>query len=172
MRRPLGRAAATAFVLLSGLAPIGAVAQDERAPQADEDYGGQTYGGGYAMPPAQTTLAREVAVLRWLDKVTARVDTVEIPVNQTVRVQTLEIIVRACLERPPEDPPESAAFLDVWEVKPGEPADEVFRGWMFASSPALSAMEHPVYDLWVLDCRDRDEASRAKDSTSSSDMAP
>ncbi len=121
-------------------------------------------------PLAAGSIEREVAVLRWLDKVTARVDTIAVPVNRSVRVQTLEIIVRACLERPPEEPPESAAFLDVSEVKPGEPTAEVFRGWMFASSPALSAMEHPVYDLWVLDCRDqRDE--RAKDTTSSTDSA-
>ena len=120
--------------------------------------------------PAEGTIERDTAVLRWLDKVTARVDTIVIPVNKSVRVQTLEIIVRACLERPPEEPPESAAFLDVSEVKPGEPTAEVFRGWMFASSPALSAMEHPVYDLWVLDCRDqRDE--RANETTSSSEAS-
>lgn len=121
---------------------------------------------GYEMAPAKATIQRPVAVLRWLDKVTARVDTIDVPVNESVRIQTMEIIVRACLERPPEEPPESAAFLDVWEVKPGEPTAEVFRGWMFASSPALSAMEHPVYDLWVLDCLSEDEA-RAKANTSS-----
>ncbi|MBF0307776.1 MAG: DUF2155 domain-containing protein, partial [Alphaproteobacteria bacterium] len=54
----------------------------------------------------------------------------------------------------PEETPEAAAFLDVWEIRPGQPATDLFRGWMFASSPALSAMEHPVYDIWVLDCRD------------------
>lgn len=91
--------------------------------------------------------------MRWLDKVVARVSTVEAPVGETVHVGTLSIIVRTCVTRPPEETPESAVFLDVWEVKPGEPAAEVFRGWMFASSPALSAMEHPVYDLWLIECR-------------------
>jgi len=93
------------------------------------------------------------AVLQGLDKVSARVQTIEAPVGVPVRFGSLEIIARACKKRPPEDLPESAAFLDVWELRPGEPTAELFRGWMFASSPALSAMEHPVYDIWVLDCK-------------------
>ena len=94
----------------------------------------------------------DTAVLQGLDKVTARVSTIEAPVGRTVRFGALEIIARTCDKRPPEEPPESAAFLDIWEVRPGEAAISLFRGWMFASSPALSAMEHPVYDVWVLDC--------------------
>ena len=92
------------------------------------------------------------AVLQALDKVTARVSTFEAPVGDTVRFGTLHIIARACDKRPPEETPESAAFLDISEIKPGEPTEGVYRGWMFASSPALAAMEHPVYDVWVLDC--------------------
>lgn len=94
----------------------------------------------------------DVAVLRGLDKVTARISTFEAPVGTTVRFGTLEIIARTCDKRPPEEPPESAAFLDIWEAREGESAVSVFRGWMFASSPALSALEHPVYDVWVIDC--------------------
>jgi hypothetical protein len=69
-----------------------------------------------------------------------------------IKFGALEIIARTCDKRPPEETPESAAFLDIWEVRPGEPATSIFRGWMFASSPALNALEHPVYDVWVLDC--------------------
>ena len=93
-----------------------------------------------------------IAVLQALDKVTARVSTFEAPVGESVRFGTLHIIARACDKRPPEETPESAAFLDISEIKPGEPTEGVYRGWMFASSPALAAMEHPVYDVWVLDC--------------------
>jgi len=99
----------------------------------------------------------DTAVLQGLDKVTARVSTIEVPLGDTAKFGALEIIVRACDKRPPEETPESAAFLDVWEVRPGEPAVSVFRGWMFASSPALSALEHPVYDVWVLDCKNTKE---------------
>jgi len=95
----------------------------------------------------------DTAILQGLDKVTARVSTIEARLGDTAKFGALEIIVRACDKRPPEETPESAAFLDVWEVRPGEPAGSIFRGWMFASSPALSALEHPVYDVWVLDCK-------------------
>jgi len=95
----------------------------------------------------------DTAVLQGLDKVTARVSTFSAPIGVTVRFGTLEIIARVCDKRPPEETPESAAFLDVSEARPGEPTVSVYRGWMFASSPALSAMEHPVYDVWVLDCK-------------------
>lgn len=93
-----------------------------------------------------------VAVLRGLDKVTARTSTFEAPVDEMVRFGTLEIVARHCEKSPPEEPPEAAAFLHISEVKRGEPAETVFEGWMFASSPALSALEHPVYDVIVVDC--------------------
>lgn len=96
--------------------------------------------------------ALDTAVLQGLDKVTARVITLEAPVGKLVTFGTLEIIVRHCDKRPPEETPESSAFLDIWEARDGEPSTSVFRGWMFASSPALNALEHPVYDVWVLDC--------------------
>jgi hypothetical protein len=104
-----------------------------------------------AVLPAQAK-PYEVAVLQGLDKVTARVSTIEAPVGQMIRFGTLEIIARVCDKRPPEETPESASFLDIWEVRPGTVAVSLFRGWMFASSPALSALEHPVYDVWVLGC--------------------
>lgn len=94
-----------------------------------------------------------VAVLQGLDKVTARISTIEAPLDEAVRFGTLEIVPRYCYKAPPEEPPESAVFLEIREVRPGEPAADLFIGWMFASSPALSALEHPVYDIWILDCR-------------------
>ena len=94
-----------------------------------------------------------IAVLQTLDKVTGRVRTVEAPIEQTVRFGTLDIMVRTCRKRPPEEQPESAAFVEVRDIKPGETPKTLFVGWMFASSPAISALEHPVYDVWVLDCK-------------------
>ncbi|MBK8158195.1 MAG: DUF2155 domain-containing protein [Rhodospirillaceae bacterium] len=91
-------------------------------------------------------------VLRAMDKITARVSTITVPVGGTVTFGSLKITAKACDKHPPEETPESSAFLDVVEEKPGEAAQPRFQGWMFASSPALSALEHPVYDLWVLDC--------------------
>jgi hypothetical protein len=94
----------------------------------------------------------DTVVLQGLDKITARVSTIKVPVGQTVTFGALQITARACDKHPPEEAPEAAAFLEVVEVEPDEKPVLRFSGWMFASSPALSALEHPVYDLVVLDC--------------------
>ena len=99
------------------------------------------------------TISEPVALLQGLDKITARVSKFEAAVGTPVRFGTLSIRVRDCEKNPPEETPESAAFLEIDEVRPGEANLRVFSGWMFASSPALSALEHPVYDVNVLDCR-------------------
>ena len=96
--------------------------------------------------------ADEAAILQGLDKVTARISTIEAPLGETVVFGTLRIVACACHKRPPEEPPESSAFLDIVDLKPGQAPEPLFTGWMFASSPALSALEHPVYDVWVIDC--------------------
>jgi hypothetical protein len=93
-----------------------------------------------------------IVLLRALDKVTARVMTLQAPVGEIVRFGTLEIAAAVCEKHPPEEPPESAAFLDIVEQRARQAPVQVFSGWMFASSPGLSPMQHPVYDLWVIDC--------------------
>ena len=109
-----------------------------------------------------TTLALaetyEIAVLQALDKVTARVSTFDAPINATIKFGTLEIIAHTCDKRPPEETPESSAFLDISEARPDEAVVSVYWGWMFASSPALAAMEHPVYEVWILDCKNASSA--------------
>jgi hypothetical protein len=101
-------------------------------------------------------LEYRVAVLQGLDKVTARVSTVRAPLEQPTQFGTLEVVAHACRETPPTEPPESAAFLEIRELPPASDLDgapvDLFSGWMFASSPAVSALEHPVYDIWVIDC--------------------
>jgi hypothetical protein len=96
---------------------------------------------------------RKVVELRGLDKVTARISSLELEIGKAGRFGTLEIVARTCSKRPPEEPPEVTAFLEVTEHRPGREAQRLFSGWMFASSPALNALEHPVYDVWVIDCR-------------------
>lgn len=93
-----------------------------------------------------------VVKLRSLDKISARTMTFEARVGSTVKFGPIYIKVQACRKAPPIEQPESASFLQIWEVTPQEEARWVFSGWMFASSPALSSMDHPVYDVWVLDC--------------------
>ncbi len=109
-------------------------------------------GAAWAAPAPDFMIERPGATLRGLDKITARTSTFDIRLGETRAFGGLRVTLRTCKQNPPEEPPESAAFLDIVEVKPGEPEASVFSGWMFASSPALSAMEHPVYDVWVLGC--------------------
>ncbi len=101
---------------------------------------------------AATALEGAGVSLQGLDKVTARTTTIEVKLGQPVHFGTLEITAKRCYKRPPEESPESAAFLEIREVRPDEAPHDLFVGWMFASSPALSALEHPVYDVWVKDC--------------------
>jgi hypothetical protein len=94
-----------------------------------------------------------VAILQGLDKISARTSKIEAPVGATVQFGTLSIIVRDCEQNPPEAPPENAAFLQIYETSPGEDKKRLFSGWMFSSSPALSELEHPVYDVTLLGCK-------------------
>jgi hypothetical protein len=109
----------------------------------------------------------QVAVLQGLDKTTARATKFDAPIDQPVRFGTLIITVKACDKRPPEEPPETAAFLIIARERPGgtAPSAPIFSGWMFASSPAVSALEDPIYDVSVLDCKTDATAAPPKDST-------
>ncbi|WP_235035442.1 DUF2155 domain-containing protein [Roseomonas sp. 18066] len=96
---------------------------------------------------------KQTAQLQALDKVTARITIVDAPVNRPVRFGTLSITVRACNARPPEEVPDAAAWLEVLETRDDPNGAPVFRGWMFANAPGVSMLEHPVYDLRVLECK-------------------
>lgn len=111
-----------------------------------------------AAPGELSSRPGSVVVLRGLDKVTARTRDFEINVGDTYRFGALDITVRYCRRRPPEEPPEVFAFLEIDDQRTegfgsGAQADRLFSGWMFASNPALNALDHPVYDVWVIDCR-------------------
>ncbi len=97
--------------------------------------------------------AAPIAVLQGLDKITARVSRFDVPVGKSANFFTLSIEVRECQRSAPEDRPENAAFVEIYENRPGEQRFRLFSGWMFSSSPALSALEHPVYDLNLLECK-------------------
>ncbi len=104
-------------------------------------------------PFADSWVAVDGARLEALDKVTGRISVVETVIGEPISFGTLGIIVESCFRRPPELPPDSAALIDVSESRDAAaPPRPLFRGWMFASSPGLSGLEHPVYDVIVLNC--------------------
>jgi len=101
---------------------------------------------------AQTYDPYPVVLLGGMDKVTGRVSAFGVTVGETVTFGSLRVTPRACRKTPPEETPESASFLEIEDVAEDGSGAVAFSGWMFASSPGVSALEHPVYDVWVLDC--------------------
>ena len=94
----------------------------------------------------------QFAILQGTNKVTARTTRIEVPIGTLVRFGNLEIVVQKCETTQPPARREQGALLDVWELKPSERPAQLYYGWMFASSPSLSALQHPVYDLTLLEC--------------------
>ena len=104
---------------------------------------------------AVTWIDGRKARLQALDKITARISTVEAPVGASRFFGTLEVMVNRCAFHPPEEPPENAAFITIHDRGyNGLEPKLIFSGWVFSSSPAISALEHPVYDLTLLACVD------------------
>ena len=99
---------------------------------------------------ARADIATDTVTLRTMDKITGRVQKISVAIGEQTKVGSLNILVEKCLKKPPEEAPENAAFLTIMDEDAGE--TPVFQGWMFSSNPALSAMEHPVYDIWVVEC--------------------
>ena len=95
-------------------------------------------------------ISTDTVTLRTMDKITGRVQKITVGIGEQKKVGSLTVLVEKCLKKPPEETPENAAFLTV--VDEDLPEKPVFHGWMFSSNPALSAMEHPVYDIWVVEC--------------------
>ncbi len=106
-----------------------------------------------------SSLPGSVLVMRGLDKVTARTQDFEIRIGEEYRFGSLTILPRYCRERPPEETPEIFVFVEIYDRRSEngeiveEDAERIFSGWMFASNPALNPLEHPVYDVWPIDCR-------------------
>ena len=92
--------------------------------------------------------ATDAVLLQGLDKTTGRTSFLTVKVGTPFAFGDLSILVERCMKRPPEETPENSAFITITEKD-----NEIFRGWMFSSNPALSAMEHPVYDVWVVECK-------------------
>lgn len=93
-----------------------------------------------------------VAVFAALDKVTARISKLEVPLGETVKFGALKVTPRSCYTRQPTEPPKTTTFVEVQEIQLDGQEKKIFAGWMFAESPGLNAVEHPVYDVWLTDC--------------------
>ncbi|WP_414653772.1 DUF2155 domain-containing protein [Hyphomicrobium sp.] len=111
------------------------------------------FAAGVMPAAAQERLDNRVAVFSALDKVTATIKTLEIPINETVQFGALKVTPRTCYSRPPTEQPKTTTFVEVDEVQLDGKEKRIFTGWMFAQSPGLNAVEHPVFDVWLTDCQ-------------------
>jgi hypothetical protein len=107
---------------------------------------------------------KRMAILRAIDKISGRTTDIDAPAGVPVRYGPLVITAQYCYTVPPEEPPETTAFVQIDEADPGQPAKRLFSGWMFASSPALNALEHPTYDVWVINCKTDEPAKPAAEA--------
>jgi hypothetical protein len=108
--------------------------------------------GAAVTPAAAQRIENAVAVFAALDKVTAKISRLEVPLNQTATFGALKVTPRVCFTRAPTEPPKTTTFVEVDEVLLDGKEKRIFGGWMFADSPGLNAVEHPVFDVWLTDC--------------------
>ncbi len=106
-----------------------------------------------AMPARADRIDNQVAVFAALDKVTARISQLEVPLGQTIQFGALKVTPRVCYSRSPTDAPKTSSFVEVEEILLDGKQKRLFSGWMFAESPGLNAVEHPVFDVWLTDCQ-------------------
>jgi len=115
---------------------------------------------------------KRLAILRALDKISGRTTDIDAPAGVPVRYGPLIITAQYCYTVPPQEPPETTAFVQIDEADPGQPEKRLFSGWMFASSPALNGLEHPTYDVWVINCKTDEPAKPAAEAAGPPEAAP
>jgi hypothetical protein len=107
----------------------------------------------FAAPSWATRIKHPRALFAGLDKITGRTIAFEAAVGETVQFGTLQITERACFTRPATETPQTVTFVEADEVGAGKEYKRIFSGWMFAASPGLHGIEHPIYDVWLTDCQ-------------------
>jgi len=112
-----------------------------------------TAAGAFYAPAFADKIAHPTAVFAGLDKITGRIISFEVKDSETVQFGSLQVTPRSCFTRPATEAPLTLGFVEVEEVSATEDAKRIFSGWMFAASPGLHGVEHPVYDVWLTDCK-------------------
>lgn len=106
-----------------------------------------------ATPAEAAKITNDIAVFAALDKVTARVSELKITIDETTVFGALKITPRACYTRPPTQRPRTSVFVEIDEIQLDGKEERIFSGWMFAESPGVHGVEHPVFDVWLTNCR-------------------
>lgn len=104
-------------------------------------------------PAHAERLTNPIAEFAGLDKITGRIITFDVYMDETVQFGALQVTPRTCYSRPPTEPPQTDAFVEVDEITLNRKVRRIFTGWMFADSPGLHAVDHAVYDVWLANCK-------------------
>ena len=104
-------------------------------------------------PARATRLSNAVAVFSGIDKITGRITTFDVYIGETVQFGALQVTPHVCYSRDETEAPKTTTFVDVDEITLDRKIRRIFTGWMFADSPGLNAVEHPVYDVWLQSCK-------------------
>ena len=109
----------------------------------------------YAVPSIARAekISNSVAVFAGLNKITGRIIEFDVYIDETVQFGALQVTPRACYTRPPTEPQQISGFIEVDEITLERKVRRIFTGWMFAASPGLNAVEHGVYDVWIVNCK-------------------
>ncbi len=127
---------------------------------------------GLVTPAAADKIAHPTAVFSGLDKITGRIISFEVATNETVQFGSLQITERACYTRPATEAPQTITFAQVDEIDAKKQYKRIFSGWMFAASPGLNGIEHPVYDIWLTDCKGGTTVTKAPETADAHPVAP
>ena len=125
-----------------------------------------------SVPVRADKIKHPTAVFSGLDKITGRIISFEVATDETVQFGSLQITERVCYTRPPTEAPQTTTFVEVDEVDAANQYKRLFSGWMYASSPGLHGIEHPVYDIWLTDCKGGSEVIASPPETADNDQAP
>ncbi|WP_113372359.1 DUF2155 domain-containing protein [Rhizobium sp. SYY.PMSO] len=102
-------------------------------------------------------ISNPVAVFSGLDKITGRITTFDVYINETVQFGALQVTPRACYSRDATEQQKVDGFVEVDEITLDRRIRRIFTGWMFADSPGLNAVEHPIYDVWLKECKQKSD---------------
>jgi len=119
----------------------------------DAAFAGVALALGLASTAFADKIKHPVAVFSGLDKITGRIISFQVGIDETVQFGSLQVTPRVCFSRPPTEAPRTDGFVEVDDLQPDKTLKRIFSGWMFADSPGLHGIEHPIYDVWLIDCR-------------------
>jgi len=125
--------------------------------------------GGLAMPALAAKIKNPVAVFSGLDKITGRTTSFDVYIDETVQFGALQVTPKVCYSRDETEPQKVSGFVEVDEITLDRKIRRIFTGWMFAASPGLNAVDHPIYDVWLTDCKQSSDVPAPAETKANAD---